>query len=109
MPPHITVPPTGVERGAATKAFCVVWANEYPDELGFRVSVVYENGEVFTHLIGPDEHDFVFPPEEAPVLSGPCIYSRQRGHSLSVVVVRPGGDEPVGGVAMVGGCDDPFS
>ena len=103
MPPHVTVPAKGVEQGDATKGFCVAWANDYPDELGFRVAVAYEGGEVFTHPVAPDEHDFVFPAEEAPVLTGPQCTSR-RSFTITVVVVRPGSEEPVGATAAVAEC-----
>jgi len=104
MPPHVLVPPTGVERGDATQAFCVVWANQYPDESGFRVSVRYhEGGEQFEHIIPADEHDFVFPAAEAPVLFAPDCTAR-RSYTIEVFVIRPGGDEPVGAVSTVAEC-----
>lgn len=107
MPPHVSVPPTGVERGDATQAFCVVWANEYPDESGFRVSVRYHvGGEQFEHTIPPDEHDFVFPPAEAPVPSGPECTARQ-SYTIEVFVIRPAGAEPVGAVGGVAECGRP--
>ncbi len=103
MPPDVTVPPAGIERGDATKGFCVVWANDYPDELGFRVAATYEGGEVFTHVVAADQHDFAFPADEAPVLTGPqCI--KRRSFTVTVVVVRPSGEEPVGAVATVAEC-----
>lgn len=107
MPPHVSVPPTGVALGDATQAFCVVWANEYPDESGFRVSVRYhEGGEQFQHTIPPDEHDFVFPAAEAPILSGPECTAR-RSYTIEVFVIRPGGDEPVGAVGVIAECGPP--
>jgi hypothetical protein len=94
----------GVEQGDATKGFCVVWANEYPDELGFRVAVAYgEGGDAFSHVVAADEHDFVFPADEAPVLTGPQCTKRWR-FTITVVVVRPSGEEPVGAVATVAEC-----
>ena len=103
VPPHVFVPPSGVALGAATKAFCVVWANEYSDGVGFRVSVEYASGEVFTHQIPPGQHDFVFPSSEAPILSGPLCTGR-RSYSISVIVLRNGGEEPVGEVSVIAEC-----
>ena len=104
MPPYVKVPPTGVERGAATVAFCVVWANEYPDETGFRVSVRYhEGGDLFVHTIPADEHDFVFPAADAPILTGPEC-ARRRSFTIEVVVLRPSGEEPVGASSVVAEC-----
>ena len=78
MPPHVTVPPNDAALGDATKSFCIVWSGDFPDESGFRVLLTYyEGGDIFSHTVGPDEHDFVFPPEEAPVLTGPECTKRR--------------------------------
>ena len=103
MPPHVTVPPNGAARGDATKGFCIVWSSDFPDESGFRVLVSYGGGEVFSHTVGPDEHDFIFPPEEAPVLTGPGC-SRRKDFTMTVFVIRPRGEEPIGGMATVAEC-----
>jgi hypothetical protein len=104
MPPYISVPSTGVELGNANVAFCVVWATDYPDETGFRVSVRYhEGGDLFVHTIPADEHDFVFPAAEAPVLVGPDC-TRRRSFTVEVVVLRPSGEEPVGASGVVAEC-----
>ena len=104
MPPHVNVPPNGAAQGDATKGFCIVWSNDFPDELGFRVQVRYGGrGETFSHTVGPDEHDFVFPPEEAPVHKGPQCDDR-KDWTVTVYVVRPGGETPIGGGATASEC-----
>jgi len=103
MPPAVIVPPKGVEMGDAKQGLCVVWANDYSDESGFRVSVRYEGGELFSHSIPANEHDFVFPAAEAPVLTGPdCV--KRRSFTIEVVVLRPSGEEPVGASSVVAEC-----
>jgi hypothetical protein len=99
MPPHVTVPASGVALGDASKAFCVVWAGGFPDATAFRISVRYEGGERFTHEVAPSEREFVFPPSEAPILSGPECTAR-RSYTVEVFVVRANGDEPVGAAAV---------
>lgn len=103
MPAHVTVPPNGAALGDANKGFCIVWSGEFPDESGFRVEVRYGGGEIFSHAVGPDEHDFVFPPEEAPVLTGPGC-SRRKDFTMTVFVVQPSGETPIGGMAVVAEC-----
>ena len=63
-------------------------------------------GEQFEHTIPADEHDFVFPPAEAPIPSGPECTARQ-SYTIEVFVIRPAGDEPVGAVGGVAECGGP--
>jgi hypothetical protein len=103
MPVGLYVPPSGIESAFVAGRMCVVWANEYPDELGFRVSLRYDGGERFEHLVDPDSHDFVFPPTEQPILSGPGCFARHVW-TLEVFVLLPSGAEPVGATSVIAEC-----
>lgn len=105
MPPHVVVGPRGVFRGDAAAGLCVVWAEEFTDERGFTVSLVYtESGERFAHSLPPDQHDFVVPANEAPSLTEPGC-SNRRAFRIEVFVQRGLQPEPVGGVAGVAECN----
>ena len=80
--------------------FCVVWKDGFANETGFRIVVTYlRSGEKFTHDVGPNATEFVFPPDEAPMLERPEFCAKRGTMQLEVKAVLTNGDAVVDGIS----------
>ena len=87
--------------------FCVVWADTFDDEQGFRITLQYlgTNGDSFTYEVGPHVTEFVVPEEDRPRTDESPELCAQRGSfSVQVMALRASGEEIVGGMAMDSEC-----
>jgi hypothetical protein len=86
--------------------FCVVWHDTFGDETGFRVEIDYSpSGERFSYTVPANSIEFHFPEEARPYYGRPmegCL--PRQAFTVSVLALRPFGDDPVGGMTRISEC-----
>ena len=107
--PGTCEPATTEFKGSVNIAppFCVVWADTFDDEQGFRITLQYlgTGGETFTYETGPHATQFAVPEQDRPrTEESRDLCARRGSFSIQVVALREGGQEIVGGMAMDGEC-----
>ncbi|HZD56114.1 MAG TPA: hypothetical protein VE136_05305 [Anaerolineales bacterium] len=83
---------------------CVVWVDEFEDEMGFRVILKYwSSGEIFVYEVGSNVTQLVLPREHAPRLDESQEQAlRRHDIQISVLALRPGHKPwPVGEMGLV--------
>lgn len=82
-------------------AFCITWVDEYDDERGFRIILVYRNSdERFTYQLGPNTTQFIVPRSDAPRLNESreqCF--RRKDFTVEIIALQSDGNQRVGGMA----------
>ncbi|HYN88453.1 MAG TPA: SH3 domain-containing protein [Ardenticatenaceae bacterium] len=89
-----------------SEPYCIQWIDEFDDEQGFRVTLQYDTssarpGETFVYEVGPDITRVLIPEEQtliSPEQSQADCF-RRAAFSITVVALRPSGEEQVGGMA----------
>src|SRR5687768_11248760 len=88
-------------------SFCIVWADNFQNETGFRTTLSYLNsGEIFVYEVEPNVTQVLVPEEHRPTTAGSqeeCIRSRQVFEVKVIALINSESIE-VGGVGGQGEC-----
>ena len=93
-------------NGSLDPAFCIVWKDEFADELRFRIVLSYPRGkEQFSYEAGKNTTQFFIPAADAPRLNeSPELCNRRKEFTVEVYAARPGSEALVGGFAVQTEC-----
>mgnify|MGYP006921586399 CR=1 FL=1 len=77
--------------------FCVVWLDQFDDELGFTVHLEYfQSGERFVYAVEPNVTQLIVPEDDSPRLAESfeqCV--RRKDYTITVVALRPNGEQQI--------------
>jgi hypothetical protein len=93
-------------NGSLDPAFCIVWKDEFADEIKFRIVLSYPRGtEQFSYEADKNTTQLFVPAADAPRLNeSPELCNRRKEFAVKVYAVRTGGEVLVGGFAVQTEC-----